>query len=377
MSTTKELKEFEEAKTRYSKANLNALTPLNFLKRSERVFPHKKAVVYGDKYWSWQEFAERVYRLAHGLQDLGIKKFDRVALLSRNNNCMLESFYGVGMAGAVTVPLNYRLGTSELAYILEHSGSKAIIYERIYADSIRKIQPELKTTKIFIEIDSHDKKEIQPLGIKYEDFLSKASCAPMDVPTEDENDMISICYTSGTTGKPKGCVHTHRGTYLNALGEIVEAQLNSNSSYLWTLPMFHSQGWNYVWAVTAVGAKHVCLDAVVGDQIFKLISREHVTTMCGAPTVFTMLADYMEKNGLKFPHSVRAIIGGAPPSPKTIQEAEDIGLDIHQVYGLTEVYGPHTICEWHSGEWDKLPIAKRARLKKSKEFPMSLIPRSG
>ena len=369
MATTKELQEIEEAKTKYSKVNLNPLTPLNFLKRSEQVFPHKKAVVYGDKYWSWQEFAERVYRVAHGLQDMGIERFDRVALLSRNNNAMLESLYGIGMAGAVTVPLNYRLGASEIIYILNHSGSKCLIYECIYADTIRKIKPELKTIKNFIEIDSPDKKEIEPFGTPYEEFLSKASYVPMDVPVVDENDMISICYTSGTTGKPKGCVHTHRGTYLNALSEIIEAQMNSNSSYLWTLPMFHSQGWNFIWAVTSVGAKHVCLDAIQGEQIFKLISKENVTNLCGAPTVITMITDYMAKNYLKFPHAVRAIIGGAAPSPKTIQDAENIGMDIHQVYGLTEVYGPHTVCEWHSGEWDKLPIAKRARLKAKQGVP--------
>jgi fatty-acyl-CoA synthase len=366
---TEELQEIEEAKTKYSKVNLNALTPLNFLKRSELVFPHKKAVVYGDKYWSWQEFAERVYRVAHGFKGMGINRLDRIALWSRNNNAMLESMYGVGMAGAVTVPLNYRLAASEIAYVLDHSGSKAIIYERIYADAIRRIQPKLKTTKIFIEIDSPDKKEVQPFGIQYEEFLSKAPCDPMDVPDVDENDMLSICYTSGTTGKPKGCVHTHRGTYLNAVGGIIEAQLTSNSSYLWTLPMFHSQGWNYVWAVTTVGAKHVCLDAIVADQIHALISRENVTILCGAPTVFTMLTDYMKKNCMQFPHTVRGLIGGAPPSPKVIMDAESIGLDIHQVYGLTEVHGPNTVCEWHCGEWDKLSLAKRARLKALQGVP--------
>ncbi|MEN6488469.1 MAG: AMP-binding protein, partial [Smithella sp.] len=180
MATTEELKIFEEAKTRYSKVNLNPLTPLNFLKRSELVFPHKKAVVYGEKYWSWQEFAERVYRVAHGLQEMGIEKLDRVALLSRNNNGMLESMYGVGMAGAVTVPMNYRLSGPEISYILNHSGSKCIMFEHIYADTIREIQSELKTVTNFILIDSPDKKEIKPLGTPYEEFLDKASPAIMD-----------------------------------------------------------------------------------------------------------------------------------------------------------------------------------------------------
>ncbi|MGV8074040.1 MAG: long-chain-fatty-acid--CoA ligase [Syntrophobacteraceae bacterium] len=371
MSNPNELQEIMEAKAKYEKVNHNPLTPLNFLKRSELAFPHKKAVVYGDKYWSWREFAERVYRVAHGLKNLGIERFDRVALWSRNNNAMLEAMYGIGFAGAVTVPLNYRLAPSEMAYILNHSGSKAVFYERIYADAIRQVLPELESTKIFIEIDSAEKKEIESFGTQYEEFLNNASYAPMDVPDIDENDMISICYTSGTTGKPKGCVHTHRGTYLNAVGEVIEAQLNSNSSYLWTLPMFHSQGWNYVWAVSAVAGKHVCLDAVVAEEVHKLINKENVTNLCGAPTVITMLTDYMKKNYLQFPRTVRAIIGGAPPAPKTILDAEAIGLDIHQVYGLTEVYGPHTVCEWHSGEWDKLPLARRARIKAWQGVPLA------
>jgi fatty-acyl-CoA synthase len=369
MATTEELKVFEEAKKKYFKVNHNPLTPLNFLKRSERVFPHKKAVVYGDKYWNWQEFAERVYRVAHGVQDMGIGKLDRVALLARNNNAMLEAMYGINFAGAVTVPMNYRLSGPEIAYILNHSGSKCIMFEHIYADTIREIQSELKTVTNFILIDSPDKKEIKPFGTPYEEFVDKASPTIMDIPELDEDDMISICYTSGTTGKPKGCVHTHRATYLNALGEVIEQKMNSDSSYLWTLPMFHSQGWNNVWSVTAVGAKHVCLDAVVGDEIYKLAAREGVTVMCGAPTVVNMIVDYMVKNYLKFPHTVFYNIAGAPPSPKIIQDGEDIGLNIHQCYGLTETYGPHTFCEWHTGEWDKLPIAKRARLKTHQGVP--------
>lgn len=370
----KNAKELIEAKEKYKHIYLNPLTPLDFLKRSELVFPKKKAVAYRDKSYTWEEFAGRVYSLARGLRDKGIKKNDRVAVLSRNNNAMLESYYGIGMAGGVSVPLNYRLNAKDIAYILNHSESKALIFERMFAGTIRKIQPKLETVELFIEIDSPDKEAGWPLGFPYEEFLEKSSCEPMEVPVEDENDMLSIAYTSGTTGQPKGCVYTHRGAYLNALGEVLAAQMNSESSYLWTLPMFHCQGWCFVWGVTAIGAKHVCLDAVREEQIYKLMDKEDVTHMCGAPTVYAVISDYMSKNGLRVPRTIRGFMAAAPPSLKNISDAESIGLDIHHVYGLTECYGPHTICEWHSSEWDALSLAKRARIKARQGVPYPTCP---
>jgi len=363
-------KELTLAKEKYSEVYLNPLTPLSFLKRSEMVFPDKEAVVYQNKSYTWQEFAGRVYSLANGLISKGLQKHDRVAMISRNNNALLESFYGIGMAGGVSVPLNYRLGERDLIYTLNHSESKALIFEHIYADTIRAIQPKLETVELFLEIDSPEKNgDTPPAGIPYEDFLNKSPSRPLDIPVDDENDMLSIVYTSGTTGLPKGCVHTHRGAYLNAMGELLAARMTPESTYIWTLPMFHCQGWCLVWGVTAVGAKHVCLDAVRAEQVYQLMTRENVTHMCGAPIVYNTIADYMEKNGLKFAHTVRGFMGGAAPSPMTIQKAESIGMDIHQVYGLTEVYGPHTLCEWHSSEWDSLPLAKRARLKARQGVP--------
>jgi len=362
-------KELAEAKEKYKSVYLNPLTPLNFLKRSELVFPKKKAIVFQDKSYTWEEFAERVYRLANALKGKGIKKNDRVVILSRNNNVVLESFYGIAMAGAVSVPLNFRLNAEHIAYVLNHSECKAVIFERIFADDIRGIQDKLETVKFFVEIDSPDKDNGTPLGTPYEEFLSSASAESMDVPVDDENDMLSIVYTSGTTGLPKGCVHTHRGAYLNALGEVIASRMNSDSSYLWTLPMFHCQGWCFVWGITAVGAKHVCLTAVRGEQIYKLMSEENVTHMCGAPTVYSLISDYMEKNKLRFSNVVHGFMGGAAPSPKNIHDAESIGVEIDQVYGLTEVYGPHTLCEWHNEEWNGLPLAQKARIKARQGVP--------
>jgi fatty-acyl-CoA synthase len=347
----------------------NPLTPLDFLKRCELVFPDKKAIVYRGKEYTWKQFASRVYRLANGLTKKGIVKGDRVAIMSRNNNANLESFYGIGMAGAVSVPLNYRLLAKEVEYILNHSGSKAVVIEHIYAELLSSILKDLKTVELVIEIDSFDTPDGERVGIPYEQFLSDSEPTPLDVAVENEDDMLSICYTSGTTGLPKGCIHTHRGSYLNALGEVIESQMTPESSYLWILPMFHSQGWCFVWAVTAVGAKHVCLDAVRAEQIYDLMAKEGVTHMCGAPTACSMIADHMKKNGLKFPHTVRGFIAGAPPTAQNFHDGWQLGLDLHQVYGLTEVYGPHTVCEWNNDAWSSLPEEERIRLRLRQGVP--------
>jgi fatty-acyl-CoA synthase len=347
----------------------NPLTPLDFLKRCELVFPDKRAIVYRGKEYTWKQFASRVYRLANGLTRKGIAKGDRVAIMSRNNNANLESFYGIGMAGAVSVPLNYRLLAKEVEYILNHSGSKAVVIEHIYAELLRSILKDLKTVEFVIEIDSFDTPDGERVGIPYEQFLTDSEPTPLDVTVENEDDMLSICYTSGTTGMPKGCIHTHRGSYLNALGEVIESQMTPDSSYLWILPMFHSQGWCFVWAVTAVGAKHVCLDAVRAEQIYELMAKEKVTHMCGAPTACSMIADYMKQNGLKFPHTVRGFIAGAPPTAQNFHDGWQLGLDLHQVYGLTEVYGPHTVCEWNNESWSALPEEERIRLRLRQGVP--------
>jgi len=345
----------------------NPLTPLSFLKRSELVFPEKVAVVDKDKTYTWREFAKRVYRFASALKAQGVKKNDRVAIMSKNNAEFITALYGVGYAGGVSVLVNYRCDAKELAYILNHSGSRIAIIDDAFVDLTRQAQSNLTETKYFIDVPDPEYKG-EPLGISFEDFLNKGSDASLDVPVTDELDMLSMVYTSGTTGMPKGCVHTHRGSYLNALGEAIEMQLHPNSAYLWTLPMFHCQGWGFVWAVTAVGAKHVCLEAVRPEAIYKLVEKEGVTTMCGAPTVYLTIANYMKDNKLTFSKSIKGFIGGAAPSPAIIRDSENINISLTQVYGLTEVYGPHTLCEWNT-EWDVLPLEERAKLKARQGVP--------
>ncbi len=273
------------------------------------------------------------------------------------------------MAGAISVPLNYRLLAKEVEYIINHSGCKAIIAEHIYADLLNSVLSGMKNVELIIEIDSFDLTDGARVGVAYEKFLADAPPTSLEVPVEDEEDVLSICYTSGTTGMPKGCVHTHRGSYLNALGEVIEAQMTPESSYLWILPMFHSQGWCFVWAVTAVGAKHVCLDAVRAEQIYALMAKEDVTHMCGAPTSCSMISEYMKQNNLKFPHTVRGFIAGAPPSARNFHDGWELGLDLHQVYGLTEVYGPHTVCEWNRDAWSGATEEEKIRLRLRQGVP--------
>jgi len=347
----------------------NQLTPLDFLKRCELVFPNKKAIVYRDQEYTWKEFAGRVYRLANGLIQRGIKKGDRVSILCRNNNANLEAFYGIAMAGGVSVPLNYRFQAKEIEYILNHSESKAVVMEHLYADSLRSVRDGFETVEFILEVDSFDKPDGEPIGIPYEEFLEAAQDTPLDIPVEDENEIISICYTSGTTGVSKGCIHTHRGSYINALGEVIVARLTPESSYLWTLPMFHSQGWCFVWAVTAVGAKHVCLDAVRAEYIYELMTKEKVTNLCVAPTACLMITDYMKQNNLKFPHTVRGFIAGAAPAARNFHDAWSVGLDLHQLYGLTEVYGPHTVCEWNEEEWGQVTEDEKIKLRLRQGVP--------
>jgi fatty-acyl-CoA synthase len=273
------------------------------------------------------------------------------------------------MAGGVSVPLNYRFQGNEIAYILNHSESKAMVLEHLYAETTRSVQDELHTIEFMLETDSFDKPDGELIGIPYEEFLQAASPESLEIPIVDENEMLSICYTSGTTGMPKGCIHSHRGTYINALGEIIEARMTPESAYLWTLPMFHSQGWCFVWAVTAIGGKHVCLDAVRAEPIYKLMAEENVTHLCMAPTACAMVTDYMKENNLKFPHTVRGFIAGAPPTVGNFLDGWSVGLDLHQVYGLTEVYGPHTACEWNEDEWGQATSEEKIKLRMRQGVP--------
>jgi fatty-acyl-CoA synthase len=295
---------------------------------------------------TWADLRERVRRLAVALQEAGVEHGDRVAFLAPNVTELLEAHFGVPRAGAVLVAINTRLMPEEVAYILEHSGARVLVAH----ESLTHLVEDAAVEHFLVCGE----------GGNYEEFLASAGAGEPEDRLEGEDDTISINYTSGTTGRPKGVIYTHRGAYLNALAEALYAKLDSRSVYLWTLPMFHCNGWCFTWGVTAVGATHVCLQKVDPALVWQLIEAEGVTHLNGAPTVLVMLTADAAAKPLSWP--VQITTAGAPPPPAVIERTEALGFRINHVYGLTETYGPITICEWNP-DWDGLAVEERARLK--------------
>lgn len=324
------------------------LTPISFLERSAYVYRHRPATVYGDRTTTYGELLDRVQRLVGALRRCGVNEGDRVATLLPNVPAMLELHFGVPGAGAALVPLNTRLGPVELQYILEHSSPRLIFVHHSLLEQARRaldaIDGRPETIVVGGEAD------------EYESLLAQSEQEPLRIDSED--DLLSINYTSGTTSSPKGVMYIHRGAYLHALGVIASAELNAESRYLWTLPMFHCNGWAFTWAVTAAGGQHICLDAVDVPLVWRHL-RAGVTHFCGAPTVLTMLAEADDASVLSSP--AKAFVGGAPPSPALLARAERLGMQITQLYGLTETYGPLCVCARQPG-WEDLPEDQRRRL---------------
>jgi fatty-acyl-CoA synthase len=337
------------------------LTPFRFLQRSAAVFRQKVAVIHGDQRVTYPELAARVNRLASALRGAGIERGDRVAVLLPNIPQMLEAHFGVPLSGAIMVAINTRLKTDEIVYILQHSGAKALIVDSelapLVAPGLDEV-PELRTIVTVHDVEAG----IHLDGPDYEAFLAGGSAEDLDWPLDDEDQVISINYTSGTTGRPKGVMYTHRGAYLNALGELLETRMSSDSVYLWTLPMFHCNGWCYPWANMAIGATQVCLRRFDAGEAWNLIREHGVTHLCGAPTVLISLANHPNAPREPLPQHLTISVAAAPPSPAIIAQMESLGVEIVHVYGLTEVYGPYTVCEWQP-HWNDLPAEGRARIK--------------
>ncbi len=327
------------------------LTPVSFLERSALVFPDKTAIVHEKRKYTYREFAERVYRLASALRNAGMQKHDRVAFLCPNTPAMLEAHFGVPAAGGILVAINTRLNSQEVAFILEHSGVKYLFVDAELYPTVQPINLEgIQVVRIDDTGNADD---------PYEEFLTSGSPEPVASWLQDEEETISINYTSGTTGNPKGVMYTYRGAYLNALGEVIETGMNSNSVYLWTLPMFHCNGWCFTWAVTAIGGTNVCLRKIDPAQVWDLFESEGVTHYNGAPTVQIFLVNHPKAHRL--PKQVTVTVAGAPPSPTLLGQLKALNIRPIHVYGLTETYGPYTVCEWHE-EWDKLSDAEQAKL---------------
>jgi fatty-acyl-CoA synthase len=345
-------------------ANHAPLTPLTFLDRAAAVFPDKTAVIHGERRYSYRAFDERCRRLASALGKAGVRAGDTVAVLAGNIPATLEAHYGVPMVGAVLNAMNFRLDAGTVGFCLAHGNAKVFIVDREFAEVARKAVAGLERKPILVEID--DPVAEYPAGtphltaVEYEDFLAGGDPAFRWRPPADEWQAISLNYTSGTTGNPKGVVYHHRGAYLNALGDILTFGVTGRAIYLWTLPMFHCNGWSFTWGVTAASATHVCLRRVDPALIYPMIKRHGVTHMCGAPIVLNMLANAPDSVKVAFDHVVEVATGGAAPPSPIIEAMERNGFRVTHLYGLTETYGPNTVCAWQ-GEWDALPLPDRAR----------------
>ncbi|MBE0583884.1 MAG: long-chain-fatty-acid--CoA ligase [Desulfofustis sp.] len=348
-----------------SSVNKSILTPVEFLTRSVLVYPDKTAVVYGDRRYSYREFSARVYRLASALKARGIGKGDKVAFICPNIPPMLEAHYAVPLIGAALVSINIRLSPGEVSYILNHSDTKLVVVDSDFASLVRP--EELPNVREYVTVcDVSD--QIAIAGQAYESFLQTGSPEPFAANIDSEDQLLTINYTSGTTGRPKGVMYHHRGAYLNAIGEVLESGLNASSVYLWTLPMFHCNGWCFTWGVTAAGATHVCLRAVVAEDIYRLIEQENVSHLCAAPTVLIMMSTWPGAKEVKMARKLRIMTAGAPPAPTIIRNMEKIGADIVHTYGLTEVYGPHSVCAWQPS-WERMSKDELASVKSRQGVP--------
>jgi fatty-acyl-CoA synthase len=341
-------------------ANHAALTPLSFLPWAAHVYAGKPAVIHGERTFTYAELYARCRRLASALARRGVGRGDCVAIMAPNVPAMLEAHYGVPMVGAVLNALNYRLDARTIAFILDHGQAKLLITDREFSATIEDALRLLGRPIPVVDIDDPLHEGGRLLGEKdYEALLAEGDPDFAWAPPADEWQAICLLYTSGTTGDPKGVVYHHRGAYLNALGNALTFGLSSRAVYLWTLPMFHCSGWTYTWAVTAVGGTHVCLRRVDPALIFPAIARHRVTHLCGAPVVMTMLIHAPEAVKVKFDHLVEMATGGAAPPSPVIAAMEAMGFRVTHLYGLTETYGPATVCAWQEA-WDGLPLAERA-----------------
>ena len=344
-------------------ANHAPLTPLGFLSRAAGVFPDRVAVIHGERRYTYAEFYARCRRLASALTQRGLGVGDTVAMMAPNVPALLEAHFGVPMAGAVLSALNVRLDAATIAFILEHGEARLLITDREYSGVVGEALGKVKNPPPVIDIDDPVGEGGELLGEKdYEALLEEGSPDFAWSGPEDEWRAISLNYTSGTTGNPKGVVYHHRGAYLNSLGNILAWSMPAHPTYLWTLPMFHCNGWCFPWTVVAAAGTHVCLRRVEAGPIYRAIADHKVSHFCGAPIVLGMLINAPNDQRAAFDHQVSVMTAAAPPPATVIAAMEGMGFKITHVYGLTETYGPVVVCAWHE-EWDSLAIEEQATIK--------------
>ncbi len=316
------------------------LSPLEFARRARRLYADREAVVDGDLRLTYRDFFNRCDRWSSALRALGVNPGDRVAYIAPNTHAQLESFYAVPQIGAVLVPINYRLTSDDFAYLIDHSGATIVCAHADYLEPVDRVRSLLPGVQAFVALEG-----VRRGWLDYEATLASAS-PELDRPAIAETDLLTINYTSGTTSRPKGVMITHRNAYINSVGTLLHHPMTPADRYLWTLPMFHANGWTFVWTVTAVGATHVCLRKVEPKGVFDLVARESISMFCAAPTVLIGLANAPAEIRQSAPRGVRLLTAGAPPAPATIERVEgELGWAVTHVYGLTETSPFITISE--------------------------------
>jgi fatty-acyl-CoA synthase len=316
------------------------LTPLEFARRARALYPEREAVVDGALRLTYEQFFDRCDRWSSAMQQLGVAAGDRVAYVAPNTHAQLESFYAVPQIGAVLVPINYRLAADEFVYIINHSGAKVVCAHEDYLECLDAVKPQMRGVSHYVALEG-----ARDGWLSYERLI--ADSAPGFTPAAlDERDLLTVNYTSGTTSRPKGVMITHRNAAMNIVGTLLHLPVQMTDRYLWTLPMFHANGWTYTWTVTAVGGTHVCLRKIELPTLFELLDREHITMLCSAPTVLIAIAGAPAELRARAPKGVRVVTAGAPPAAATIERIEhDLGWTITHVYGLTETAPFITVCE--------------------------------
>jgi fatty-acyl-CoA synthase len=333
------------------------LTPLEFSRRARKLYPLREAVIDGDLRLTYAQFGERFDRASAALAKLGVNKGDRVATIAPNTHQHLEQFYAIPQLGAVIVPINYRLSADDFVYIVTHSGAKVLCVHAAYLDAVDSVRDRMPEVRHFVALEGS-----KPGWLAYESLLQGAGDS-FAAPEINETDLLAINYTSGTTSRPKGVMITHRNAWMNSVGTLAHWPMTPADRYLWTLPMFHANGWTFTWTVTAAGAGHVCLRAVDAAAIYGLVRSERVTHLCAAPTVLISIANGPQAARGHLPRGVRVLTAGAPPAAATIERMEaEFGWEITQVYGLTETAPFISICE-ALPEHAPLSAAERARIK--------------